>query len=115
MRWTPDLVVAKSNKVALIDCKSRMTSRTTPSHAVERAAVTAHLQLVAWTQIPVYYVFDNLDVLTPYDVLVAGHNGPYSHAGSGSPYYLIATARSLTLDKVFGSPPMTSERAVTAA
>lgn len=114
-RWTPDLVVAKSNRIALIDCKSRMTSRTTHRHAVERAAVTAHLQLVAWTQLPVYYVFDNLDVLTPYDVLVAGHNGPYSQAGSGSPYYLIATARSLTLDSAFGPPPTTSDRAVTAA
>lgn len=65
MRWTPDLIAAHDRRGALTDCKTRMTSRTTHRHAVERAAVTAHLQLVAWTLLPVYYVFDNLDVLTP--------------------------------------------------
>ncbi|MFI1191264.1 hypothetical protein [Streptomyces californicus] len=35
-----------------------MTIRATSRHVVERAAVTAHLQLVAWTLLPVYYVFD---------------------------------------------------------
>ncbi|MFF2205531.1 hypothetical protein [Streptomyces sp. NPDC058145] len=43
LRWTPDLVAAKDRQVFLIDCKSRMTSRITHRHAVERAAVTAHL------------------------------------------------------------------------
>ncbi|WNF25311.1 hypothetical protein RI138_00010 [Streptomyces sp. C11-1] len=84
LRWTPDLIAAKEQHIALIDCKSRMTSRTTSRHAVERAAVTAHFQLVAWTLLPVYYVFDNLDVLTPHEVLATGRHGPYSEAGSGS-------------------------------
>ena len=54
LRWTPDLVAAKDRQVFLIDCKSRMTSRITHRHAVERAAVTAHLQLAAWTQLPIW-------------------------------------------------------------
>lgn len=80
-----------------------MTSRATSRHVVERAAVTAHLQLVAWTLLPVYYVFDNLDVLTPHDVLTAGRHDPYSSAGSGSPYYLAALSRSLAFDTTFGA------------
>ncbi|MFC4606222.1 hypothetical protein ACFO9E_00010 [Streptomyces maoxianensis] len=89
LRWTPDLIAAKGRQVILIGCKSRMTSSTTHRHVVERAAVIAHLQLVAWTQLPLYYVFDNLDVLTPHDVLGTGHNGPRTHAGSGTPYLLV--------------------------
>ncbi|MEV2248764.1 hypothetical protein [Streptomyces sp. NPDC049970] len=107
LRWTPDLIIAKGQQIALIDCKSRMTSRATSRHVVEGAAVTAHLQLVAWTLLPVYYVFDNLDVLTPHDVLTAGQHGPYSSAGSGSPYYLVPLSRSLAFDTTFGAHRVT--------
>jgi hypothetical protein len=103
LRWTPDLVAAKGPQVFLIDCKSRMTSHTTHRHAVERAAVMAHLQLVAWTQLPVCYIFDNLDVLTPLDILMSGRTGPHSARGSGSAYYLVPAARSLAFDEVFGT------------
>ncbi|MEU3320812.1 hypothetical protein ACGFZG_27255 [Streptomyces antibioticus] len=103
LRWTPDLVAAKDRQVFLIDCKSRMTSRITQRHAVERAAVMAHLQLAAWTQLPICYVFDNLDVLTPLDVLILGRTGPQPAAGSGSPYHLVPTRCSLAFDEVFGT------------
>ena len=95
LRWTPDLVAAKDRQVFLIDCKSRMTSRITHRHAVERAA--------AWTQLPICYVFDNLDILTPLDVLMLGRTGPQPAAGSGSPYHLVPTRRSLAFDEVFGT------------
>ncbi|MGW1655516.1 hypothetical protein [Streptomyces atratus] len=111
LRWTPDLIVAKRQQIALIDRKSRMTSRATSRHVVERAAVTAHLQLVAWTLLPVYYIFDNLDVLTPHDVLTAGRHRPYSSAGSGSPYYLIPASRSLAFDTTFGAQQSTGPSA----
>lgn len=113
LRWTPDLIAAKDDQVVLIDCKTRMTSHTTQRHAVERAAVTAHLQLVAWTQLPVYYVFDNLDVLTPYDVLSTGKRGPYTGTGSGTPYFLIGAAHSSPFNEIFG--PAQSESGLTAA
>lgn len=41
-----------------------MTSRAARRHAIERAAVRSHLQLVASTRLPLYYVFDSLDALT---------------------------------------------------
>jgi hypothetical protein len=103
IRWIPDLIAAKGKDLVLIDCKARMTSRNTGRHAVERAAVHAHLQLVAWTRLPVYYVFDDLGVLSPHDVLIAGQEGPHSVAGSGSPYFLISRSNARRFDGLFGS------------
>lgn len=102
LRWTPDLIAAQGQQVVLIDCKSRMTSQASRRHAVERSAVAAHLQLVAWTQLPLYYVFDNLDLLSPYDALGLGQEGPRTAAGSGTPYLLVPAARALAFDHVFG-------------
>ncbi|MFE5558319.1 hypothetical protein [Streptomyces sp. NPDC056544] len=81
----------------MIDCKSSMTSRATHRHAIESAAVRAHLQLVAWTVLPLYYVFD-----TPYDALAVGQTGPHSIAGSGAPYLLVPPTRCRTFDSTFG-------------
>ncbi|MFF9795673.1 hypothetical protein [Streptomyces bacillaris] len=89
-----------------------MTSQTSRRHVVERAAVTAHLQLVAWTQLPLYYAFDNLDLLTPCDALSLGQDGPRTTAGSGTPYLLIPTARALSFDDVFGTPATSALQAV---
>jgi hypothetical protein len=102
MRWMPDLVVARGEIVALIDCKGQMTSGTTQRHCIERAAVRAHLQLAAWMELPVYYVFDSLGVLTPHDVVMAGRMGPHTNVGSGAPYYLIGTGLDRPFDDIFG-------------
>ncbi|WP_329125080.1 hypothetical protein [Streptomyces sp. NBC_01465] len=72
IRWFPDLIAAKAKDLVLIGCKGGMTSRRTGRHAVEWSAVMAHLQLVAWTQLPVYYVFDGLDARSPTAVLGDG-------------------------------------------
>jgi hypothetical protein len=71
--------------VVMIDCTASMTSRGTGRHAVERAAVRAHLQFAAIFDLPFCYVFDNLGVLTPMDVRAAGQDGPHSRVGSGAP------------------------------
>ncbi|MEV7416543.1 hypothetical protein [Streptomyces sp. NPDC089919] len=102
LRWTPDLLAAKGDHLTMIDCKSSMTSRATRRHAIERAAVHSHFQLVAWSELPIYYVFDNLDVLTPYDALTAGQTGPHSLSGSGAPYLLVPTTERRTFDSTFG-------------
>lgn len=64
----------------------------------------AYLQLVAWTQLPVHYVFDGLDAWSPHDVLVAGQQGPHSISGSGAPYFLISTQGARRFDDLFGTP-----------
>jgi hypothetical protein len=102
LRWAPDLLAARDDLVAMIDCKARMTSRNTGRHAVERAAVKAHLQFAALFDLPFYYVFDNLGVLTPLDVRGAGQAGPNSRVGSGAAYYLVSTALDRDFTEVFG-------------
>ncbi|KAA6223669.1 hypothetical protein CP973_18640 [Streptomyces albofaciens JCM 4342] len=102
IRWMPDLIAVRGEDLALVDCKSRMTSGTTHRHAVERAAVRAHLQLTAWTYLPVFYVFDDLGVLSAHDVLTHGRNGPWASRGSRAAYYLISTAVAVPFDAVFG-------------
>ncbi len=95
LRWTPYLIATREGRVVMIDCKSRMTSQASRRHAIENAAVTAHLQLVAWARLPLYYVFDNLDLLTPTDALGLGTHGSRTTAGSGTPY-LLAPRRRLS-------------------
>lgn len=101
-RWTPDLVAARNQMVCFIDCKANMTGGASRRHAIERAAVRAHLQFVAWNNLPVYYVFDDLGVATPYDVLMAGEPGPTPRVGSGAPYYLISATHDRAFDSIFG-------------
>lgn len=101
-RWQPDLVAARDDIVVMIDCKCRMTSKATDRHAVERAAVKAHRLLIAADDLPLYYVFDDLGVLTPDDVLAAGRLGPHTRLGSGAPYYLVSTTVARPFDDLFG-------------
>jgi len=84
LRWAPDLLAAREDLVVMIDCKASMTGRGTGRHAVERAAVKAHLQFAALLDLPFYYVFDNLGVVTPMDVRAAGQSGPHRRVGSGA-------------------------------
>lgn len=110
IRWQPDLIAARGDLVVLIDCKGRMTSTTSNRHTIERDAVQAHLQYSGLAGLPVYYVFDDLGVLTPHEVLTAGRMGPHTQMGSGAPYYLIASALARPLDSVFGSYEMVVEQ-----
>ncbi|MFJ2769193.1 hypothetical protein [Streptomyces sp. NPDC087300] len=103
IRWFPDLIAAKARELVLIDCKGGMASQRTGRHAIERSAVQAHLQLVAWTGLPVYYVFDGLDVWAPHDVLIAGQEGPHSVVGSGAPYFLISAQGTRRFNDLFGA------------
>jgi hypothetical protein len=102
-RWTPDLIAARTETACFIDCKANMSGGTRRRHAIERAAVRAHLQLVAMTDLPVYYVFDDLGVATPYDVLTDGRCGSRSSVGSGAAYCLISSALDRSFDSVFSS------------
>lgn len=110
MRWTPDLIAARGEIVVMVDCKGRMTSSDSNRHSVERAAVRAHLQFAAWTDLPMYYVFDNLGVLTPHDVLTLGRVGPHTRVGSDAPYYLLGVGSDRPFDDVFGTPEQLATR-----
>ena len=103
IRYQPDLIAARGELVVLIDCKGRMTSTTSNRHSIQRDAVQAHLQYSGLAGLPVYYVFDDLGVLTPHEVLTAGRMGPHTQVGSNAPYFLIAAALARPFDAVFGS------------
>lgn len=67
LRWTPDLIAVRDGIVCLIDAKARMSTHTR-RHSVSRRCLEAHLRLMALVDLPIYYVFDTLGVLTPYDI-----------------------------------------------
>jgi hypothetical protein len=98
----PDLVAAKDRTICFIDCKGSMTGGYRRRHAIEQAAVRAHLQFMAWADLPVYYVFDDLGVTTPYEVVTTGWDGPRLSQGSGAAYYLIDIGHDRPFDTVFG-------------
>jgi Holliday junction resolvase len=101
LRWTPDMIAARGELVVLIDAKGT-TSPDSGRHAVSRDAVRAHLQFAAWTDTPVYYVFSDLGVLTPHEVMACGRSGPHLTIGRRGPYYLVSAAMCRSFDHVFG-------------
>ena len=100
-RHFPDLVAARPGEVVAIDAKDRMRSTETGRYAISRECVSFGLQFVAAFGIPVYYVFGNLGVLCPTEVMSYGRIGPRSTGGA---YYLIGERLAHHFDDVFGSP-----------
>jgi hypothetical protein len=89
LRWLPDLLAIKDRVALLVDCKAQMTSRATRRHTVEGATVRSHLQMAVSFDIAVYYVFDDLGVLTPMDVSGsrADRSGSGGVTGARSPCF----------------------------
>jgi Holliday junction resolvase len=101
LRWMPDLIAQRGDRLVTVDCKASMSAQTR-RHAIARRAVQAHALFASYFEIAVYYVFDNLGVLTPVDVLGAARPGPPGRGGSGSDYYLIGFDLDRPFDLVFG-------------
>lgn len=110
IRHTPDLIAARGDEVVLIDCKGRMTSRDTGRHSLSRGSVRAHRQIEAVHDVPIYYVFDDLGVLSPYEVVKIGRRGPHDRIGRRA-YYLIDAGLTRPFDAVFGAAPPVGHRA----
>jgi Holliday junction resolvase len=108
LRWSPDLIAARGDRVVTADCKAQQPGRSTGRHAIECAAVKAHIRFIAMFETPVFYVFyvfyvfDVFGVLSPHDVLGDGRLGPRSANGSGTPCYLIEKDLDRDFDRVFG-------------
>lgn len=112
LRWAPDLIAALGSTLVLIDCKSRMA----PSgrHAVSRASLKAHRGFASLFDLPLCYVFEDLTVLTPDEVVMLGQPGPHSRLGSGGAYLLVETSAGRPFNDVFGARP-TADHLVPAA
>jgi hypothetical protein len=103
LRWNPDLIAVRGREVKFVDCKASLQPRPTGRHAIEQAAVSSHNQIIAVFDVPVFYVFEDMTVLTPRDVLSFGEHGKPSTNGSGQPYYLVDARHGHAFDTVFGA------------
>jgi hypothetical protein len=102
LRWNPDLIIVREREIKFVDCKASLQAHPTGRHAIEQAAVSAHNQIIAVFDIPVFYVFEDMTVLTPRDVLSFGEPGKPGANGSGQPYYLVEARHGRAFDTVFG-------------
>ena len=109
-RWKnfPDLVAARDGDLVAIDAKDRMSSAETGRYAISRECVSFGLQFVAAFGVPIFYVFGNLGVLTPQEVMSYGSTGA---RGMGGSYYLINGRLAHQFDDVFGNPIVRDEAA----
>lgn len=101
LRFLPDLIAARDGELVTVDCKDRMRSTDTRRYAVARACVNFGLQMAA-LGVPLLYVFGNLGVLLPTEIMTYGRIGPRV-TGSGA-YYLVPERLGHQFDDVFGAP-----------
>ncbi|MEV4091274.1 hypothetical protein [Streptosporangium saharense] len=102
LRQFPDLIAARGTDVITIDAKTRMPSLRTGRYAISRKCLNAGLQFLGtYAPIPLYYVFGQMSVLTPAEIMHYGSTGFRSPDGS---YYLVNSHLAHRFDDVFGAP-----------
>jgi hypothetical protein len=100
MRWDPDFVAANGSTVCLIDAKSSMRGDDAWTYTVSRKALRAHLRLWVELDIPVVYVFGNLGVATPAEVMQFCRLSTIGEAGG---YVTFPAGLPRPLDDMFGA------------
>jgi hypothetical protein len=103
-RWEPDLIAARGPDVIYIDAKGSMDSGSKGRRFVNSDCVMAQIGLHALGYLPIYYVFDDLEVSTPYEVYNRGKFEEHSPVGSGGAYYAISIMHCRNFDNIFGKP-----------
>lgn len=101
-RHFPDLVAARGGQAAAVDAKDGACSAVSGRYAVSRGCVSFGLQFTAAFDLPVYYVFGNLTVLSPAEVMACGA-ARRGEPGNGS-YYLVPGHAGRDFDEIFGRP-----------
>lgn len=101
MRWEPDLIASYGSTIRLIDCKASMRGEDAYQYTISRKAITAHLRMFAERDLPIYYVFDNLGVATPYEVMQFCR---IDRIGSAGAYLTIQSGMPRPFDDAFGIP-----------
>lgn len=100
LRQFPDLIAACGTDIVTIDAKDRMSSTGTSRYSISTSTVNAGLQFTAvHAPTPLYYVFGDLKVLTPAEVL---HYTDHALRRSSGAYHLVSTHRAHPFDEVFG-------------
>ncbi|GEB60083.1 hypothetical protein GCM10017674_75670 [Streptomyces gardneri] len=100
LRQFPDLIAARAGEIVTIDAKDRMPSTDTNRYSISTSTVNAGLQFTAvHAPTPLYYVFGDLKVLTPAEVL---HYTEHALRHSSGAYHLVSTCHAHSFDNVFG-------------
>lgn len=101
-RFDPDFIVAQGSTVCGIDAKATMRGDAAHTYTISRKVLEAHLRIWANDDLAIYYVFSNLGVATPHEVMQFCHvtrigevNGSYVSFAAGAPR---------PFDEVFGPP-----------
>ncbi|MEO3860895.1 hypothetical protein [Acrocarpospora sp. B8E8] len=105
----PDLIAAREGDILTIDAKDRMSSAETGRYAISRDCISFGLQFVAAFGLPVFYVFGNLGVLTPTEVMSYGRVNPRGVGGGA--YHLVNGRLAHQFDDVFGAPAIRDQAA----
>ncbi|MFB6700880.1 hypothetical protein [Streptomyces rubiginosohelvolus] len=101
LRYFPDLIAARGSDLITIDAKDRMPSTHTDRYAISTDTINAGLLFTAaHAPTPLYYVFGDLKVLTPAEVI--HYTGHALRHRSGA-FHLVRTEQAHRLDDVFGS------------
>jgi hypothetical protein len=104
LRYFPDLLAARGLDVVAVDCKTRIGSVQTGRFAISRACLRAGLVFLGANEpLPLYYVFGDLTVLTPAEVM---HYCSTALRHPGGSYYLISTRHAHPFSEVFGVRPV---------
>ncbi|WP_406349776.1 hypothetical protein [Streptomyces sp. NBC_00658] len=101
LRQFPDLIAARGTDLVTIDAKDRMPSTDTDRYAVSTDTVNAGLLFTAaHAPTPLYYVFGDLKVLPPAEVV---HYAAHALRHRSGAFHLVRTERAHRFDEVFGS------------
>lgn len=100
LRQFPDLIAARGTDLVTIDAKDRMPSTDTDRYAISTDTVNAGLLFTAaHAPTPLYYVFGDLKVLTPAEVV---HYTAHALRHRSGAFHLVRTERAHHFDDVFG-------------
>lgn len=103
-RNEPDLIAARGTDIIYIDAKGSRESGHRDRRFVNVDCVRNQIGLHALGYLPIYYVFANLEVASPYDMYSRGKFEEHASVGSGGAYYSISVAHCRNFDLLFGRP-----------
>lgn len=102
MRWDPDLVASRGGAICLIDAKGSTKGDDAFNYTISRKALAAGRVLWERTDLPLYYVFANLGVATPVEVMQFCRLASIREAPA---YVSFSSGMVRPFDDTFGVPP----------
>jgi hypothetical protein len=103
-RSDPDFYAAHGSTIYGIDAKTAMRGELAAVYRISRRTLADHLRMWAEGEPPIYYVFGNLGVATPAEVL--RFHGVDSISQVSGSYVVVDAGRPRPFDEVFGPPAL---------